>query len=165
MTQIEKSIEVEVPVRTTYNQWTQFESFPMFMEGVKDVRQLDSKKLHWHAEIGGRDLEWDAVITEQIPDRIISWRSVGGKLNAGSVSFDDLGLQKTRVTLRLEYDPEGVVESVGSAIGVVSAKVDGDLKRFKEFIEKRGHETGAWRGKIQAGQVKESSSAEMKESA
>jgi uncharacterized membrane protein len=150
---IEKSIDVNVPVRTAYNQWTQFEEFPRFMEGVKQVRQLDDKRLHWRAEVGGKEVEWTAEITQQEPDRKIGWRSTSGNANAGSVTFEPLGPNQTRVTLRLEYEPEGAVEKTGSAIGVVTARVAGDLKRFKEFIETRGAETGAWRGEIRGGQV------------
>ena len=153
MAHIEKSIEVEVPLSTVYNQWTQFESFPQFMHGVKEVRQLDEKRLHWRAEIAGKEKEWDAEITQQIPDQRIGWRSISGATNAGSVDFRPLGTNRTEVTLRLEYDPEGVTENVGDAVGIVSGQVSGDLKRFKEFIEKRGVETGAWRGEIENREV------------
>jgi uncharacterized membrane protein len=151
---IEKSIEVNAPVSAVYNQWTQFEEFPKFMEGVTSVRQLDDKRLHWVATIGGKDLEWDAEITQQTPDKRIAWRSVSGAENAGSVVFTPADAQRTRVTLRIEYDPKGITEKVGNALGVVSGRVEGDLKRFKEFIEARGRETGAWRGEIQGGQVR-----------
>jgi uncharacterized membrane protein len=154
MSSIVQSIDVNVPVGTAYNQWTQFEDFPKFMEGVKSVRQLDDKRLHWVAEIGGKDVEWDAEITQQTPDKRIAWRSTSGAENAGSVTFAPAGADQTKVTLRLEYDPKGVTEKIGNALGVVSARVEGDLKRFKEFIEARGRETGAWRGQIQGGQVK-----------
>jgi len=153
MAHIEKSIEVEAPLTTVYNQWTQFESFPQFMEGVKEVQQLDEKRLHWRAEIAGKEMEWDAEITQQIPDQRIGWRSVGGAVNAGSLDFRPLSVHRTEITLRLEYDPQGVTENVGDAVGLVSARISGDLKRFKEFIEKRGVETGAWRGEIESGQV------------
>jgi uncharacterized membrane protein len=153
MATIEKSIEVNAPATTVYNQWTQFEEFPRFMEGVKEVRQLDDKRLHWKAEIAGKDEEWDAEITEQIPDQRISWRSLGGAKNVGMVSFDPVDANRTRVTLRLDYDPQGVVETVGSALGILSARVQGDLERFKQFIESRGAETGAWRGEIHGGRV------------
>ena len=148
MATIEKSIEVEVPVRTAYNQWTQFEEFPKFMEGVKEVRQLDDKRLHWRAEVLGKDVEWIADITQQIPDQRITWRSTSGAKNAGSVSFEPLGPNRTRATLRIEYEPEGAAETAGSMLGLVSARVEGDLKRFKKFIEERGQETGQWRGEI-----------------
>jgi len=148
MASIEQSIEVDVPVSTAYNQWTQFEEFPKFMEGVKSVRQLDDQRLHWRAEIAGKDKEWEAEITEQRPDERIAWTSRGGAHNAGVVTFHRLSDTRTKVMLQLDYDPEGVVEKVGDAAGVVSSRVKGDLKRFKEFIESRGRETGAWRGKI-----------------
>jgi uncharacterized membrane protein len=149
MPTIEKSIEVEVPVRTAYNQWTQFEEFPRFMEGVKEVRQVSDDRLHWCAEIGGKKEEWDARITEQKPDERVAWTSEGAAMNAGVVTFHKITPECTRVMLQLEYEPEGVVESTGSALGFVSRRVEGDLNRFKEFIESRGEETGAWRGSIQ----------------
>jgi uncharacterized membrane protein len=149
MATIEKSIVVDVPVRTAYNQWTQFEEFPRFMEGVREVKQLDDKRLHWRAEIGGKEKEWDAEITEQIPDERAAWRSMSGARNAGVVTFHRLADNKTKIMLQLDYDPEGMVENVGDAVGIVQNRVDGDLKRFKELIESRGQETGAWRGTIQ----------------
>ena len=150
MSTIEQSIDVNVPVRTAYDQWTQFEEFPRFMEGVREVRQLDDKRLAWCAEVGGKEKRWEAEITEQIPDARIAWRSRTGANNAGVVTFHRLDDQKTRVMLQLDYDPEGVVENVGDAVGVVSSRVRGDLTRFKDFIEQRGRETGAWRGSINA---------------
>jgi uncharacterized membrane protein len=154
MPRIEKSIDVAAPVRTVYNQWTQFEEFPRFMEGVKSVRQVDDKRLEWKAEVAGKDVAWSAEILEQVPDRRISWRSTSGKKNAGVVSFaparDGNG---TRVTLALDYDPEGAAENVGSAVGLVSGRVEGDLERFKKFLEARGRETGGWRGEIRGGSV------------
>ena len=147
---IEKSIEVNVPVRTAYNQWTQFEEFPRFMEGVKEVRQADDTHLRWCATVGGKELEWDAEITEQKPDDRIAWTSRGGEYNAGVVTFHRLSDDATRVMLQLEYEPEGVVEKVGSAVGMLDRRVQGDLNRFKEFIETRGTETGAWRGTVDA---------------
>ena len=148
MATVEKSIEVNVPLSTAYNQWTQFEEFPRFMEGVLEVRQLDDKRLHWKAEIAGKEKEWDAEITEQIPDERIAWRSRDGAWNAGVVTFHRLGDSRTRIMLQLEYAPEGVIEKAADAIGVVSHRVEGDLLRFKEFIEQRGRETGGWRGEI-----------------
>ena len=148
MSEVTKSIDVNVPVRTAYNQWTQFESFPHFMEGVQEVKQLGNKNQHWRANIAGKEEEWDAVITEQQPDTRVAWRSTGGARNAGVVTFHRLGESQTRVTLQLDYDPEGVIENVGDALGFVSRRVEGDLKRFKEFIETQGQETGAWRGEI-----------------
>lgn len=149
MSNIEKSIDVHVPVHTAYNQWTQFETFPRFMEGVEEIRQLDDKRLHWRANVGGKVKEWDAVITEQIPDQRIAWRNTTGASNAGVVTFHHINDNTTRVMLQIDYDPDGIVENVGDVIGVVSSRVKGDLERFKQFIEERGSETGAWRGKIE----------------
>jgi uncharacterized membrane protein len=148
---IESSIKVHVPVRTAYNQWTQFEEFPRFMEGVKEVRQLDDQRVHWVAEIAGKQKEWDAEITEQIPDERVAWRSVQGASNVGVVEFTPLGADETEVRVRMEYEPEGAVETVGAALQAADVRVKGDLKRFKEFIESRGAETGAWRGEIREG--------------
>ena len=148
MASIEKSIEVKVPVHTAYNQWTQFEEFPRFMEGVEEVRQLDDTHLHWRANIGGKEEQWDAVITEQIPDERIAWRNVGGARNAGVITFHKLDPQTTKLMLQLDYEPEGAMENVGSALGMVGRRVQGDLERFKEFVEARGAETGAWRGEV-----------------
>ncbi len=144
---VEKSIEVNVPVSTAYNQWTQFEEFPNFMEGVEEVRQLDDTRLHWVAKIGGQRREWDAQIVEQRPDQVIAWRSAQGEPNAGMVTFHPVN-SHTRINLRMEYDPDGMVETIGDKAGFVNRQVEGDLKRFKEFIESRGHETGAWRGSV-----------------
>ncbi len=148
MSVIEKSIEINVPVRTAYNQWTQFEEFPRFMEGVKHVKQLDDKHLHWKAEIAGKEKEWDAEITEQIPDERIAWKSRQGANNAGVVTFHRLSDSKSKVMLQMEYDPEGFVENVGDTTGAVSQRVLGDLERFKQYIESRGQETGSWRGTV-----------------
>lgn len=148
MATVERSIEVNVPVRTAYNQWTQFESFPMFMEGVEEVNQLNDKRLRWRANIAGKEETWDAVITEQEPDMRVAWASTSGARNAGVVTFHRIADSKTRVMLQLDYEPEGVIENVGSALGFVERRIEGDLKRFKEFIESRAHETGAWRGEI-----------------
>ncbi len=154
MASVEKTIEVDVPVRNVYNQWTQFEEFPRFMEGVKEVRQVDAQRLQWHAEISGKEERWEAEITSQVPDERIAWRSVSGAENSGIVTFHPLGGEKTQVHLRIEYRPEGLVELAGDLLGVVSRRVEGDLERFKSFIESRGDETGAWRGHIHAGAVK-----------
>jgi len=151
---IEDSIEIDVPVRVAYNQWTQFEEFPRFMEGVKHVRQIDDKRLSWRADVGGKDLEWTADITQQIPDQRIGWRSTSGATNAGSVTFQPLGATRCKVTLRLEYEPEGAVQKAGSAVGLVSARVKGDLERFKKFIESQPQETGAWRGEIRGDKMR-----------
>jgi len=148
MGQIEQSIDVEVPVRTAYNQWTQFEEFPKFMEGVEFVRQVDDRTLRWRAEIGGKTLEWDAEIVDQIPDKRIAWRSTSGSRNAGVVTFHRLSDSRTRIMLQLDYEPEGVVEQAGDLLGIVRMRTARDIERFKEFIEARGAESGAWRGKI-----------------
>src|SRR5882724_8804863 len=153
MATIEQSIEVNAPLRAVYNQWTQFEDFPKFMEGVKEVRQLDDKRLQWKAAIGSKEKEWIAEITEQRPDERIAWTSRGGAWNAGVVTFHRIDDSRTRVMLQVDYEPQGVVENVADALGVVKARIKGDLERFKEFIERRGRETGAWRGEIQQGQV------------
>jgi uncharacterized membrane protein len=158
MTHTEKHIEVNVPVRTAYDQWTQFETFPSFMKGVKSVKQLDPTRLHWVAEIAGKDIEWTAEITHQEPDRHIGWRSTSGAPNAGSVKFDSLGVDRTRVTVRIDYTPEGALEKTGSALGVVAHRIEADLEKFKEFIEHRGGATGAWDGTIQQGSVTRSPS-------
>ncbi|WP_447978581.1 SRPBCC family protein [Candidatus Nitrospira bockiana] len=148
MSTIDKSVDVEVPVRTAYNQWTQFEEFPRFMEGVREVKQLDDKRLHWRAEIAGKEKEWDAEIIEQIPDKRIAWRSIGGTPNGGVVTFHEISPTRCRIMLQMEYDPQTFVEKAGDAVGIVSQRVQGDLERFKAFIESRGAETGAWRGEI-----------------
>jgi uncharacterized membrane protein len=150
---IEKHIDVNLPVRVAYNQWTQFEEFPRFMEGVKEVRQLDARRLHWVANIAGKEEEWDAEISEQTPDQRIAWRSTSGATNAGVVTFHYLDESKCRVMLQLEYEPEGVVEKAGEWLGVVNRRVEGDLERFKKYIEQRGSETGAWRGEIEQEKV------------
>lgn len=152
MSTIEKSVEVQVPLRTAYDQWTQFESFPQFMEGVEQVQQLDDKRLHWKADIAGVSREWDAEIVDQTPDERITWRSLGGVKNDGTVSFAPAqGSDQTRVTLRLDFEPEGFTEKAGDALNIVDRRVEGDLERFKEFIESRGTETGAWRGEVNPG--------------
>ena len=148
MSVIEQSIEINVPVKTAYNQWTQFEEFPRFMEGVKEVKQIDDTHLHWKADVGGKEKEWKAEITEQIPDERIAWRSREGAKNAGVVTFHRLSDSKSKVMLQMEYDPDGVVEKVGDAAGVVSQRVLGDLERFKQYIESRRQETGEWRGTV-----------------
>lgn len=148
MSKVEKAIEVDVPVRTAYNQWTQFEEFPRFMEGIEEVRQISDTRLHWKANIAGKVKEWDAEITQQIPDQRIAWASINGADNAGTVTFEPIDPTHTRVHLEMVYDPEGLVEKVGDALGLASGRISGDLKRFKEFIESRGIETGAWRGAV-----------------
>jgi uncharacterized membrane protein len=152
MERIEKSIEVRCPVHSVYNQWTQFEDFPKFMTGVKEVRQLDDTHVHWRAEIWGKDKEWDAEIVEQVPDQRIAWRSTSGDApNGGTVRFEPLGPDRTRVNLTMEYEPQGAIEKAGDALGVLSGRVESTVKQFKEFIEKRGGETGAWRGEVRGG--------------
>jgi uncharacterized membrane protein len=148
MSTIEKSIDVNVPDTTAYNQWTQFEEFPKFMEGVEEVRQIGDKHLHWRVNVGGKQKEFETEIMEQIPDKRIAWRTRGGTDNAGVVTFHRLNDHSTRIMVQLEYVPEGVVEKTGDMLGVASRRVQGDLERFKEFVESRGTETGAWRGKI-----------------
>ena len=148
MSTTQKSIEIDLPVSTVYNQWTQFEDFPEFMDGVESVTQLDDKRLHWVAEIAGTREEWDAEIVDQEPDRRIAWRAVTGTTNDGVVSFEPSGPNSTRVTLDLDIEPEGLKEKVGEKLGFVSKQVEGDLERFKKFIESRQVETGAWRGEV-----------------
>lgn len=148
MSKVEKSIDVEVPASTAYNQWTQFEEFPRFMEGVQAVQQLDDRHLQWQAEIGGKTVEWKAEISEQIPDKRIAWRSVEGARNAGVVTFHRLSDDRTRIMLQLDYEPDGAIERVGDWLGVASHRLQADLERFKTFIESRGQETGAWRGRV-----------------
>ena len=149
MPYIEKSIHITRPLRTVYDQWTQFEEFPRFMQGVREVRQIDDQHLLWRAEIGGREEEWEAEITHQEPDNRIAWRNTSGPYNAGLVSFapSELG---TLVTLRIDYEPQGLLAKIGDALGFVSRQVQGDLERFKQFIEGRVEATGAWRGEINA---------------
>lgn len=149
MSTIEQSIEVEVPVRVAYDQWTQFETFPAFMEHVEEVRQLDATHLHWRARMWGREEEWDAEITEQHPDHRIAWRSTSGARNAGVVTFHRIDDDCTRVMLQLDVEPEGVVEKVGDALGVVKANTKADLGRFKELVESGRAPTGAWRGDVE----------------
>jgi uncharacterized membrane protein len=148
MSSFEESIEVNVPVHTAYNQWTQFEEFPRFMEGVERVDQLDDTHLHWVAEVAGKTHEWDAEVTEQHPDERVAWKSTTGKMNAGVVTFHRLSDDQTKVMVQIDFEPEGMIENVGDALGVVERRTKGDLERFKQFIESRGMETGAWRGDV-----------------
>jgi len=148
MSEKEKSIEVDVPVSVAYNQWTQFEEFPQFMDGVESVTQLDDRRLHWVAEIAGARREWDAEIVDQEPDRRIAWRSINGTGNAGVVTFQSIDANRTQITLDLDVEPQDLVEKIGDKLGFVSKQSEGDLKRFKDFIESRGRETGAWRGEV-----------------
>jgi uncharacterized membrane protein len=156
---IDESIEVDVPVSTSYNQWTQFEEFPLFMEGVDDVQQRDDTRLHWVATIGGHTAEWDAKILEQHPDKQISWISEDGKKTRGTVSFEPIGEGKTLIRLSMSYQAEGALEQIGSAAGLDAKRVRGDLKRFKDLIESRGTESGEWRGEIDAGKAESKTEA------
>ena len=153
MATIEKSVEVDVPVSVAYNQWTQFEEFPQFMEGVKSVRQIDDTHLQWTAELGGQEHSWEAEISQQEQDRLISWRAVDGKYNSGKVTFEPIGADRTRINVEMTYDAEGMKEALGSALGFDSRRVEGDLERFKEFVEQRQTATGAWRGEVHQGTV------------
>jgi uncharacterized membrane protein len=148
---IEESIEVNVPLATAYNQWTQFEEFPRFMEGVDEVRQLDDTLLHWAATVGGKHAQWDAKILEQKPDSRITWESIDGKQTRGTVSFEQAGGGRTRVHLQMSYRPEGIAEKVGSTVGLDSRRIRGDLGRFRDLIEERQAESGAWRGEVEDG--------------
>ncbi len=148
MARVEKGIEIDRPLRMVYDQWTQFEEFPRFMEGVEEVQQLDDRHLKWRARIAGKVEEWEAEIVQQIPDQTIAWRHTRGAVNGGVVVFRPLDAERTHLTLAIEYDPKGVVEKVGDVLGVVSRRVEGDLERFKRFVEERATETGGWRGEI-----------------
>jgi uncharacterized membrane protein len=152
MSRFEESITVDAPVRVAYDQWTQFEEFPQFMEGIVAVRQLDDSHVRWIAEIDGERQEWDAEIVEQEPDRVIAWRSTNGLPNNGRVEFLPIA-DGTRVTVAMEYEPEGIQETVGAALGIDGAQVAEDLERFKDLVEGREVPTGSWRGEIQSGDV------------
>jgi uncharacterized membrane protein len=154
MATIEQSIEVDVPVRTAYNQWTQFEEFPQFMEGVKQIRQLDDTHLHWVVEHNGQTHEFDAEITEQKPDERVAWRTTDGKSHAGVVTFHRLSDDRSKVMVQMDWEAEGVLESLGAALGSDDRRVKSDLERFKELIEGRGTESGAWRGEVERGEVR-----------
>ena len=147
---VEESIEVDVPVTTAYNQWTQFEEFPHFMEGVESINQIDDTHLHWKTSIGGVEREFDAEVTEQHPDQRVAWRSTDGTTNAGVVTFHKISDTCTKVMVQIDWEPEGVTENVGAAVGADDHRVKGDLKRFKEFIEQRGSASGAWRRDVEA---------------
>ena len=149
MTTIEQSIDLDVPVRAAYDQWTQFEEFPKFMKGVEEIRQLDDRHLHWVAELGGSRHEWDAEITEQLPDERVAWRNTDGKDNAGVVTFHKLDDARSRVMVQIDFVPEGIKEKVGSALNAPDRQVKGDLERFKELVEaKGGPDEGGWRGEV-----------------
>ncbi|QKT03990.1 SRPBCC family protein [Ectothiorhodospiraceae bacterium 2226] len=147
MSTVRDSIEVNVPVTTAYNQWTQFEDFPKFMGDVEEVRQVDDKHLHWRAKVAGKEVEWDAEIIEQVPDQRIAWRSIKGQKNGGIVTFEPMNDTTTRVHVEMEYEPEGMMENVGDAMGMTGRRVHSDLEEFKKMVEERGA-TGAWRGEI-----------------
>jgi uncharacterized membrane protein len=148
MATVTKSIDVHAPISKAYNQWTQFEKFPEFMGGVDEVHQLDDRHLHWKVSIGGQEREFDAEITEQHPDERVAWKSTDGKTHAGVVTFHKLAADETRVTVQLEWQPEGVAEKAGAVVGVDDLQVSSDLNKFKSFIEGHGQETGAWRGEV-----------------
>ena len=152
MAEVKESIEVDVPVSTAYNQWTQFEEFPTFMENVQSVTQLDDTHLRWVAEAGGKRDEWKAEITQQDPDRVIAWRSVEGRENSGRVAFEQLSPDRTRIEVTMTWEPEGFAEAAADKIGLSDRAVSVDLERFKELIEGRGVESGAWRGEVVEGE-------------
>jgi uncharacterized membrane protein len=152
MARVEESIDVNAPVTTAYNQWTQFEEFPKFMDSVKSVTQIDDTHLRWVAEIGGQEEQWEAEITEQQPDRKIAWRAQDGHHNSGTVTFESLGDNQARINVVMEHETEGLTEALGSALGADSRQVKGDLERFKQVVEGLGTETGAWRGEVEQGQ-------------
>jgi uncharacterized membrane protein len=146
---VTESVDVDVPVRTAYNQWTQFEEFPRFMGGVREIRQLDATTTHWKTDIDGVKREFDAKITEQLPDERVAWKSTEGSKQAGVVTFHRLDDTHTRVTVQMDFDPQGLTETAGDKLGFLDREVKTDLKRFKEYIEGRGGvETGGWRGKV-----------------
>jgi uncharacterized membrane protein len=152
---VEKTIEVNAPLSSVYNQWTQFESFPEFMEGVLEVEQLDDKRLHWKANVGGKIKEWDAEIIQQIPDSMIAWRSISGPAHNGTVSFRTRGPSRTEIMVRIEFQPQSMLESLAGTFGMVGRRIEADLERFKDFIQARPVETGAWRGRIFGSQVEQ----------
>ena len=148
-TKVEKSLQVDVPLSTAYGQWTQFEDFPHFMGGVREVRQLDDRRLHWVAEIAGVRREWEARVLEQVPDEKVAWAATSGATNAGAVRFSAVGPASTTVHLTLDYEPEGLVEKAGDALGLVERQVTSDLERFKRLVEDQGYASGAWRGTVE----------------
>jgi uncharacterized membrane protein len=154
MSRVQQQVEVDAPVHKVYDQWTQFESFPRFMEGVKRVEQLDDKRLRWTAEIAGQERSWDAEIVDQTPDTRIAWKSTDGTENAGAVLFEPIGPDRTRVDLTIDAEPEGPVERAGDYLGFLDRRIKGDMERFAEFIEGRGQPTGAWQGEIHGDEVR-----------
>src|ERR1043166_991932 len=153
MDTVEDFIDVNAPLSTVYNQWTQFEEFPRFMSGIEEVQRISDRRLRWRARIGGKIKEWEAEIYDQIPEQRIAWRSVSGAENSGKVTFEWIGSTRTRINLSLNYQPQDRAEKAAAALGVVSRRVTGDLRRFKEFIEARGFETGQWRRAMREGRV------------
>jgi len=153
MATVNQSVDVDVPVSAAYNQWTQFESFPQFMKGVEAVEQIDETALHFSTNVGGVKRDYNAQILEQVPDSLLSWASIDGPRNAGTVRFEPLAADRTRVSVEIEWEPEGFAEKAGSMVGIDDLRVSADLDKFKDFIEARGQETGAWRGTVTAGDV------------
>lgn len=148
MATVTESVDVDVDVTTAYNQWTQFETFPEFMSGVESITQVDARRNHWHTKIGGVDREFDTEIVEQLPDERVAWKSTDGTTHAGVVTFHKLAPESTRITVQLDWQPEGLAEKAGAALGFDDRRVKDDMKRFKSFIEERGSETGGWRGAV-----------------
>jgi uncharacterized membrane protein len=148
---VEESVEMNIPVETAYNEWTQFEEFPRFMEGIEEVRQLDDTHVHWVASSGGRRREWDAEITEQRPNERVAWHATSGKRNAGVVTFHRLGDERSKMMVQLDFEPEGFRDTAGSILGLDRRRIRGDLERFSELVEGRGVESGAWRGTVEQG--------------
>lgn len=159
MATVNKTIDVQVPVSVAYNQWTQFESFPEFMNGVEAVEQIDETALHFSTNVGGVKRDFNAQILEQVPDSVISWASIDGPRNAGTVRFEPLGVDRSRVSVEIEWEPESLAEKAGSLVGIDDMRVSADLDKFKKFIEERGYETGGWRGSVAAGDVDDSGAA------
>lgn len=159
---IEKTIEVNAPLSAVYNQWIQFENFPEFMEGVIEVQQLDEKRLRWKTKSAGQVKEWEVEIFQQEPDSLVAWRSTSGPLHGGTVCFRSRGPNRTEIMLRVEYAPQGMLESLASSFGVVGRRIENDLERFKEFIQNQPAETGAWRGRILDGRVHQSTEPRSK---
>jgi uncharacterized membrane protein len=149
MSRVQESIDLEVPVGTAYNQWTQFEEFPRFMTHVDEVRQLDDTHLHWQVTLAGKTEEFDAEVTEQIPDKRVAWKSTSGREHAGAVDFHRLDDDRSQIMVMLDTEPQGTAERAADAIGLAERELRGDLGRFKEMIESRGQETGAWRGSVE----------------
>jgi uncharacterized membrane protein len=158
---IEQSIEVDVPVRDAYDQWTQFEEFPHFMEGVEEVRQVDDTHMHWRVAVAGKEEEYDAEIVEQRPDEVIAWRSTSGTPHNGLVRFRPLGADRSELTLVIDAEPEGMIEKAGAALGVLDGRAKGDLERFRELIESRRAPSGEWRGTVEDGDVKDGGSTAL----